>query len=398
MKSEAMIPVKKLTLRKFLLVAPILVLPFIILLLWAFAFVGGAYGGNQASLTKHGMNLNLPSATPPSDSNWNKLKYYELAEKEAQKREQQLRNDPFIKNTDSNEQEFISMENVSEAALAEKIFGKPDVETYTDDAKRDPNEIKVYKRLSKLRQELSKEPEPQTTTDPTPTPSYTPEISQLESAMQQMQSSGQDPELTQLDQMLDKIIAIQNPDKVKQQLRQASEKNKGQVFAVMAGNDKLEASTLGLSTISNDEKDNNGFFSIDNADSSTSGITAINAVVHQTQTLVNGATVKLRLTDDIFINGVLIPKATFVYGVANLNGERLKITINGFRYKSRLLPVQLTVYDLDGLEGIRVPGAISREVMQQGTDRGLQGLGFSTVSPSVGMQAASLGVEAAKSF
>ncbi len=94
----------------------------------------------------------------------------------------------------------------------------------------------------------------------------------------------------------------------------------------------------------------------------------------------------------------MIPKETFINGIASLSGERLRITVSSIRYRSQLFPVQLIVYDMDGLDGVRVPGAISKQVVQQSTDRELQGLGFNTVSSSMGIQAASLGVEAAKSF
>ena len=39
----------------------------------------------------------------------------------------------------------------------------------------------------------------------------------------------------------------------------------------------------------------------------------IEAVIHENQSLVNGATVKLRLLNDVYINGSLIPKGNFVF-------------------------------------------------------------------------------------
>ncbi|HMR81792.1 MAG TPA: conjugative transposon protein TraM [Niabella sp.] len=402
MKSEVKMSEKKLRLRKLLLVAPVLVLPFVILLLWTVGLVGDAKAGVQSSSGIQGMNLNLPAAAPAKDSNWNKLSYYEQAEKDSQKLKRQLQNDPFFKGlVNEQEDEEISMEGISEADYAEALYGDNDVKSVKKNVYSDPNEKKVYDRLAKLQRELNREPETQTYNPTAQSTTHNPEIENLQSMMQDMQSaqaSSEDPELGKLDQMLDKIMIIQNPQKVMDDLQEKSEKKRGQVFSIQAEQQQIPVSTLEPSQVAV-VAGTEGFYSIDDTKNQTSVQNAsVNAVIHETQTLVNGSTIKLRLTDDIYINGVRIPKESFVFGIANLNGERLRVSVNSIRRGSQLFPVQLSVYDLDGLEGVRVPGAISREVVQQSTDRGLQGLGFSTVSPSVGLQAASLGVEAAKSF
>ena len=59
--------------------------------------------------------------------------------------------------------------------------------------------------------------------------------------------------------------------------------------------------------------------------------------------------------------------------------------------------MQLSVYDLDGMEGIYIPGAITRDVAKGSADRALQGI-INTLGPSLGAQAASAGIEAAKTL
>src|SRR5690606_30151614 len=98
----------------------------------------------------------------------------------------------------------------------------------------------------------------------------------------------------------------------------------------------------------------------------------IEAVIHETQTLVNGAVVRMRLLNDIFINGFSIPKGNFIYGNAGLNDERLEISINSIHYNNSLFPVNLELYDLDGIRGIYIPGSIPRNVARQSTDDALQ--------------------------
>jgi conjugative transposon TraM protein len=104
------------------------------------------------------------------------------------------------------------------------------------------------------------------------------------------------------------------------------------------------------------------------------------------------------LLNDIYINGSIIPKGNFVFGIASLNGERLEAGINSIRYNNSLYPVKLEVYDMDGLAGIYIPGAITRDVAKQSVDNNLQLMELSTMDPSLKAQAAAAGIGAAKSL
>jgi conjugative transposon TraM protein len=223
--------------------------------------------------------------------------------------------------------------------------------------------------------------------------------------MQSMnQQEGEDPELKQLNGMLEKILDIQHPDRVQEKIRQTSETQKGQAFAVSASRKEIPVSLLEYTTDgriatnspSINQSQQNGFYSLDESGLTDGTQNAIQAVIHETQTLVAGSTVKLRLINDVYINGKLIPKDNFLFGEAKLNGERLDIEISGVRYQNSLFPVQLSVYDMDGMNGIYIPGAITRDVAKQSADRTLQGIGLTTLDPSLGAQAASAGIEAAR--
>ncbi|NNU33681.1 conjugative transposon protein TraM [Mucilaginibacter sp. S1162] len=106
--------------------------------------------------------------------------------------------------------------------------------------------------------------------------------------------------------------------------------------------------------------------------------------------------IKLRLLDGVYINGKLIPKGSFVYGTCALNNERLEIKIASIRYLNNILPVSLSVYDLDGMEGLYVPGSIGRDAAKNGVGDAVQSMQLLSMDQSVGAQAASAGVEAAK--
>src|SRR5690606_24035731 len=115
-------------------------------------------------------------------------------------------------------------------------------------------------------------------------------------------------------------------------------------------------------------------------------------------TLVNGAVIKLRLQQDIYINGSLIPRGQFLFGLVSLNGERLEIEIESIRNKQQLLPVRLKVFDMDGIEGIYIPGAITRDVAKQSADHSLQLVELSGMDQSLKTQAASAGLNTAKNL
>jgi conjugative transposon TraM protein len=102
------------------------------------------------------------------------------------------------------------------------------------------------------------------------------------------------------------------------------------------------------------------------------------------------------LLNDVMITGRQVPKDQFIYGTCAINGERLTIQVNSIRTGNTLLPVSLSVYDLDGLEGIYIPGAITRDAAKQASDDALQNIQLMTLDPSIGAQAAAAGVEAAK--
>lgn len=140
------------------------------------------------------------------------------------------------------------------------------------------------------------------------------------------------------------------------------------------------------------------FYGIENNPHNEDGSNAIEAVVHANQILVNGAVIKLRFATDIYINGVLIPKGNYANGIASLDNERLEIEINSIRYGNNLFPVKLEVYDMDGLPGIYIPGAITRDVAKQSADNSLQLMELTTLDPSLKAQAAAAGINTAKSL
>jgi conjugative transposon TraM protein len=70
---------------------------------------------------------------------------------------------------------------------------------------------------------------------------------------------------------------------------------------------------------------------------------------------MGGQNVRLRLLEPLPAGRMVIPRNTVLSGTAKIQGERLDITVHTLEYAATILPVELTVYDLDGQRGIFIP-------------------------------------------
>jgi conjugative transposon TraM protein len=352
---------KYLEQRKFLMALPLLVLPFLTATFWALGGGSGTPADPHAEQLR-GLNLDLPPAHF-SEEQLDKLSLYETARRDSMKFREARQNDPYF--------------NLDNLPVSQPGVGQTD-----------PNETLVNNKLAELYQELSRKPEKNT-------PAYkehaqsmetNEEVNKLSGMMEMMQSRRKpevDPEESRINTMLDKILDVQHPERVKEKLRERSSLNKSQVFAV--------------TTTPNPEVGTDAFFGLENESAAQdSAGNAIEAVIHNTQELVAGSIVKMRLLSQMYVGGKLIPKDQFVFGVAAMNGERLTIAISTIRSETSLFPVSLAAYDLDGLEGIYIPGAITRDAAKQSSDQAMQSMQFMTMDQSVGAQASAAGIQAAK--
>ena len=129
-----------------------------------------------------------------------------------------------------------------------------------------------------------------------------------------------------------------------------------------------------------------------------SGQNAIEAFVYETQTLVSGSIIKIRLAEDVMVEGSIVPGGSFVFGTVSLDGERLHIDIPSIRNNNSVYPVKMAAYDLDGMEGIHIPGSITRDAARQSADNSLQQIQMGSFDPSIKAQATTAGINAAKTL
>ena len=344
--------------RKFLMVLPLLIIPFLTMAFWALG--GGKADASSKTVleTQKGFNTELTDAKFNPDDKQDKFSIYEAS----------------AKHPDT---------ELNQSAYEQLISENPELSN-------DPNEQRINEKLALINTELNRQPA--SSGSGYQAPKYTSrsgnmsgDVSRLEELMQNLQNgNGSDQEMAQLNAILEKVLDIQHPGRAREKLKQSSTTQSTGVYSVQVVDGK---------------ESRNSLFSITqsiNSRYSGEKSNSIQAVIHQDQDIVSGSVVKLRLMDSIFVNGTVIPKNQFIYGVAAVDGERLKVEIATLRFKNSILPVSLSAFDLDGLEGLYIPGAITRDASKKGVDDAIQSLQIMTMDPSVSAQVAGAGIQAAK--
>lgn len=97
----------------------------------------------------------------------------------------------------------------------------------------------------------------------------------------------------------------------------------------------------------------------------TSTKNTISAVVANDQTIANGQTVRLRLTEPMWVGNRLVPRNTIITGESRLQGERLEIEISSVESEGSVYEVELQVFDSDGQEGINIPNSMEADALKE---------------------------------
>lgn len=91
----------------------------------------------------------------------------------------------------------------------------------------------------------------------------------------------------------------------------------------------------------------------------------IRACIHDNQTITDGQAVRLRLLEPMRAGETVIPQNALVTGMGKIQGERLGISITSLEYRGMIIPVELTVVDGDGQEGIFIPGSMEIDAIRE---------------------------------
>ena len=91
----------------------------------------------------------------------------------------------------------------------------------------------------------------------------------------------------------------------------------------------------------------------------------IKAIIDEDIKAVEGSRVRLRLLDDVEIDGKVVSKGSYLYAtMSGFGSQRVKGSIKSLLVEDELVKVNLSLYDTDGLEGLYVPSSSFRETTQ----------------------------------
>ena len=101
---------------------------------------------------------------------------------------------------------------------------------------------------------------------------------------------------------------------------------------------------------------NLGFHSLASAAAPTMRNT-LKVVVDRTTVLKEGDNVVLRLLESAKLQGLHIPRQSRLIAVAKIEGNRMHLLIKSIEVDGHIIAVKLSAYDIDGQEGVYIPGS-----------------------------------------
>lgn len=103
------------------------------------------------------------------------------------------------------------------------------------------------------------------------------------------------------------------------------------------------------------ETRNRSFYTADKAGQEMQPKNSIRAVVQETQVVTGESGIRLRLLEPAKTLKLTIPKGTVLTANAKFQQGRLQMKVTSIELDGNIIPVDITVYDLDGQQGLFVP-------------------------------------------
>jgi conjugative transposon TraM protein len=386
--------------KKALLLAPVVIVPLITIIFIALGGGKGASAATPSVADKKGFNPNLPKAhLSAKETIMDKLGFYKKAEADSVRLRQRLSSDPYL---------------AGRQPPSPETAGKPGgSKSFNTSISSSPSPDEKANQLLEHLEQLKKTVAAQQTQPPSDPPSgdrpqpysKSPEQIRLERMLQSTQATTQlpDPQLDRLQGMLDKVYQIQHPEKVDTGRNETTSPSKTNIPSLTPKDDRVVVEQIDSSSGASQTYElemSSSFMDISEAsDQDSVAGNIISAVIPVDQELVAGATIELRLLQEAVLGKVTIPKNTLVFGKASINGDRLQASIISIRVGSSIYPVSLQMFDLDGLLGLHIPGAISRDVAKESADQGINSIGATGATDgSIGAQAANATIQTARTL
>lgn len=110
---------------------------------------------------------------------------------------------------------------------------------------------------------------------------------------------------------------------------------------------------------------NRGFYTAGSIEQAVQPKNSIKACVHEAQTVVGETGVRLRLLEPAKNPQRTIPKGTIVTANAKFQNGRLQLKVTSVELEGNIIPVDITIYDLDGQQGLYVPYSLEMNALTE---------------------------------
>ena len=298
-----------------------------------------------------GLNDSVPQATDNGLQD-DKEKAYEeaiLEQKNLEKRKSLLSLSDYWKEDDIGNTTPVLSEDRNEASNTIAGNSNPSLDSYRNAQnaigtfyQNDNSEtLQLRKQLNELKEQLAKKNE--TPIDP------------VESQLELMEKS------YQMAAKYLPINAVSGEQPKEQKTAISSPANQKETFVTFSPAHKNVVSSLyriptDSTFIANlSENHNLGFYTVGKTEQQIQPKNSIRAVVQQTQLVTEESSVRLRLLESAKIGNHIIPQGTVLTANSKLQQGRVQMKITSIEQDGNIIPVAISVYGLDGQEGLFVP-------------------------------------------
>ncbi|MDP3442974.1 MAG: conjugative transposon protein TraM [Ignavibacteria bacterium] len=111
------------------------------------------------------------------------------------------------------------------------------------------------------------------------------------------------------------------------------------------------------------ENKNRGFYTVGSVEQVAQPKNSVKASIQETQTIIGESGVRLRLLEPAQTPNRTIPQGTILTAIGKFQGGRLQLKVTSIELEGNIIPVDITIYDLDGQQGLYVPYSPERNAV-----------------------------------
>ena len=151
--------------------------------------------------------------------------------------------------------------------------------------------------------------------------------------------------------------------------RRGSSSNSQEYFVAFTSTKKEALSALYREPTDNvfladwSENKNRSFYTTGTVEQVAQPKNSVKASIQETQTIISESGVRLRLLEPAHTPNRTIPQGTILTAIGKFQGDRLQLKVTSIELEGNIIPVDITIYDLDGQQGLYVPYSPERNAV-----------------------------------